>query len=289
MSKCELAGLRRWKPRRALPVVVVLTGLLAATLQVAPRSAAETINNVEVTQAPAEAALKPGTTSVCEITDRATFAGDADSVRQFVDAETRSAAASGMTVDVGRSDPEPGYASYDVVLSYDVDLSQENVSPGDCATSVTLTPFRGRGTLQLPAWARGIVALAAGLAVYLAVVFAVTAIFAFLTPQFAVYGELLGGCIGGFASTYVSNLMNGVKQAANLTNSAVQCISGAILNVSLGSLKKQMKDAIRAWLQAGNLGAAGADGVVQGAGNASAVQSPLRQAGIELAGQIPNP
>jgi hypothetical protein len=289
MSPFDLAVRRRWKASRTLFVVIVLTGLLATTLEVAPWSAAETINNVEVTQGAVEAALKPGTTSICEVTDRATFAGDADRVHQFIDAETTSATANGMTVDVGGSDPQPGFATYDVVLSYDVDLSTQNVSSSDCATSVILTPYRGRGTLQLPAWARGMIALAAGLAVYLAVVFAVTAIFAFLAPQFAYYGELLGGCVGGFASTYVANFMNGVKQAANLTNSAVQCISGAILNVSLGSVKKQMRAAIHTWLEAGNLSGAGADGVVQAAGNPSAVQGPLGQAGVELAQQLPSP
>jgi len=50
-------------------------------------------------------------------------------------------------------------------------------------------------------------------------VFAVTALFAFLAPEFMVWGEVIGGCVGGFASSYVSNWINRVPQAANLTTS----------------------------------------------------------------------
>ena len=50
------------------------------------------------------------------------------------------------------------------------------------------------------------VAAAAAIAVYLGVVFAVTASFAFLAPEFMVWGEIIGGCIGGFASAFVSNV-----------------------------------------------------------------------------------
>ena len=215
-------------------------------MQVIPKAHADTVNDVQVTQHDAEVSLKAGATATCVVRNRTTFEGDEKKVSQFVESASKSARDLGMKAEAGAgSSPPPGLTSTDLILSYEFELTQYAIAPENCSTEKTIDAHRGRKVLELPSWARGMVAAVTGIAVYLAVVLAFTALFTFLAPEFLVWGEIIGGCVGGFASSFVSDWIKGVPQAANLTAAAVQCIAGALLNVTLSAVKQQMIDALR--------------------------------------------
>jgi hypothetical protein len=277
---------RPHKPILRLLIGIVLAALVATILQVAPQSSAATFNGVEVSQRGTEASIKAGTDSTCVVSSRANFSGDSAKVREFTDAASQTAAANGMKVTTGSANPAPGTSSTDLILSYEFDMTAWSVAPENCSTSATLEAHRGRAAAELPSWARGMVASAAGVAVYLAVVFAVTALFTFLAPEFAIYGELVGGCVGGFASSYVANAINGVPQAANLTGSAVQCVAGALLNVTLGSVKTQMTDSLRNYLGTSGAMDAVTEGIGMSAGHAGELSSGYLSAANDFAAEL---
>jgi hypothetical protein len=265
-----------------LPLVgILVVAVVATVMQVRPQARADTVNGVQVTQHDAEAWLKAGTTATCVITDTATLQGDEKRVGDFVDAVSKSARDLGMKVTVGGGNVGPGLFQAHLSLSYEFELTQNAISPESCSTEKAVEAHRGRMVVQLPNWARGMVAAAAAVAVYLGVVFAVTALFAFLAPEFTVWGELIGGCIGGFASSFVSNWLNRVPQDANLTASAVQCVAGAVLNVTLGSLKRQMLDALRANVQH-SLSRVVSMAISRGAGPAEEIDESFRTAASTL-------
>jgi hypothetical protein len=215
-------------------------------MQVLPKARADAVNDVQVTQHDAEASLKSGATATCVIRNRTTFEGAEKRVSQFIESASKSARDLGMKAEASAgSSPSPGLTSTDLILSYEFELTQYAIAPENCSTEKTIEAHRGRKVLELPSWARGMVAAVAGIAVYLAVVFAVTAWFTFLAPEFLVWGEIIGGCVGGFASSFASDWIKGVPQAANLTAAAVQCIAGALLNVTLSAVKQQMIDSLR--------------------------------------------
>jgi hypothetical protein len=257
----------RWRPFSNRPFLATLIGILVAAVvativQITPQSSAAELNNVEVNHHSVVARLKDGTTNTCIIENRATFRGNGDRVREMVRAVATTGLNSGMKSDTATTVIDSSTIETDLILSFEHEMTDPDAQ---CSTGDTVEAHRGRSTLELPSWARGMVASAAGLAVYLAVVFSVTALFAFLAPELAIYGELVGGCVGGFASTFVSNYINQVPQSANLTASAVQCIAGAILNISLGSIKQQMVNAVRGHVENG-LNEAVAEGISHGAG-----------------------
>ena len=239
-----------WRPFSKRSLLLLFVGILAAALvatvmQVLPKARADAVNDVQVAQYDAEASLKAGATATCVIRNRATFQGDGRKVSQFVESASKSARDLGMKAEASAgSSPSPGLTSTDLILSYEFELTQYAIAPESCSTEKTVVAHRGRKAMELPSWARGMIAAVAAITVYLAVVFAVTALFAFLAPEFMIWGEVIGGCIGGFASSFVSNWFNGVPQAANLTASAVQCVAGAVLNVTLGTIKQQMIDVL---------------------------------------------
>ena len=238
-----------WRSFPKRPFLLLLVGTLAAAvvatvMQVRPQAHAATVNDVQVTEHDAEAWLKAGTTATCVITSRATFQGEESRVSDFIQSASRSARDLGMKVEAGGGAPARGVVSTDLILSYEFELTQYAIAPENCSTEKTIDEHRGRRAMELPSWARGMVAALAAIAVYLAVVFSVTALFAFIAPEFLIWGEIIGGCIGGFASSFVSNWLNGVPQSANLTASAVQCVAGAVLNVTLGSVKQQMVESL---------------------------------------------
>ena len=243
----------RWRPfskrRFLLPLVGILVAAVVVTvMQVRPQAHAATVNDVQVTEHGAEAWLKAGTTATCVITSRATFQGEENRVSDFIESASRSARDLGMKVEAGGGASARGLVSTDLILSYEFELTRYAIAPESCSTEKVIEVHRGRKAMELPSWARGMVAALAAIAVYLAVVFSVTALFASIAPEFLIWGEVIGGCIGGFASSFVSNWINGIPQAANLTASAVQCVAGAVLNVTLGSLKQQMMESVRGHL-----------------------------------------
>jgi hypothetical protein len=236
---------------------------VATFLQVRPPSSAAEVNDVTISHGPTEVALKFGTEDTCVITTRTSISGDVDRVADAIEATSTSARQAGFVVTTGGINPAPGLASYDLILSQEFTLSDFAVGPENCSTEQLIEEHRGRSTLELPAWARGMLAAAAGTAIYLAVVFATSALFTFLAPEFFIYGEIVGGCLAGFASTFVANLINQVPQDANLTQSAVQCVAGAILNVTLGPVKLKLVDTLRDALHTGRIAAV----VEEAAGN----------------------
>ena len=243
------------RPFSKRSLLLLLVGILAAALvatvmQVLPKARADTVNDVQVTQHDAEVSLKAGATATCVVRNRATFQGDEKKVSQFVESASKSARDLGMKAEASAgSNPSPGLTSTDLILSYEFELTQYAIAPENCSTEKTIEAHRGRKVLELPSWARGMIAAVAGIVVYLAVVFAVTALFTFLAPEFIIWGEVIGGCVGGFASSFVSNWIKGVPQATNLTASAVQCIAGAVLNVTFGAVRRQMVDSVRGEVQ----------------------------------------
>jgi hypothetical protein len=279
----------RWRPFTKRPTLLTIVGVLVAAIvatvvAVIPESHAR--EGVTMEHRDVEAYIKEGTENTCVIEAKApVFAtpGNTAAAVEFANAVTETAEAQGAIVIWG---PDGGNQS-DGRWMIDLRLQHEHQieDAANCTTPAAVNAHRGRQTLELPSWARGMVASAAGLAVYLTVVFAVTAVFAFLAPEFAIYGELIGGCVGGFASTYVANYINRVPNDANLTASAVQCIAGAILNISLGSLKKQMVDAIRGHVDNG-LETAMESGMRHGAGHhgeiAAEFASARSQFSVEL-------
>jgi hypothetical protein len=175
---------------------------------------------------------------------------------------------------------------FTLILRQEFELSQRSIDPANCTTATVLEAHRGRVALELSEWARGMVASAAGLAVYLAITFAVTALFTFLQPELAIYGEIIGGCIGGFASTFVSNWINKVPQTANLTSSAVQCVAGAVLNVTIGSVKQQMMDKLRGYLGTGGHAGALAEGIDKSAGHAGEMTDEFLSVSSQLSQEL---
>jgi hypothetical protein len=272
-----------------LLVAVAVLGLVVTLIQGVPQARADVVNGVTVSQDSATAQIKDGTTSVCRVTDRASFDGGSSGVQQFIDAVSQTARTDGFSVDENGINPAPGQASEDLALSFDVDLAQFNLPASDCSTALDLTPYRGRGTLSVPPALRGLIAGAAGAAVYLAVTFAVVALFAFLAPEFIIAGELVGGCIAGFGSLSVMNYIQGVPVASNLTSAAVECIAGALVNVASGTVATQIRTTINGWLGRGSLGGAAGTGVAEAAGDSSSISSVASQAGIELAAALPAP
>lgn len=229
-------------------VGVLVASVLATFMQVNPQSSAAEINEVEVSHRTPEAELHSDE-KTCIIRTRAHLRGDTERVNELVGAVADSAKKGGLSVDTGTVSPAPGVSSTDLILFKKFDLAEEGATKEHCTTETVVEDHHGRRLTEIPEWARGMLAAAASAAVYLGVVFAVTATFAFLAPEFMVYGEIAGGCVGGFASTYVANLINNVPQDANLTQSAVKCIVGAILNISLGDMKQKMVDSIKAWVR----------------------------------------
>jgi hypothetical protein len=237
------------KRRLLLPLVGILAAAVVVTaMQVRPQAHAAAVNDVQVTEHGAEASLKDGPTATCVIRSRSTFQGEENRVSDFVESASRSARDLGMKVETGAGAPAPGRVSTDLILSYEFELTRYAIAPENCSTEKAIDAHRGRKAIELPSWARGMVAALTAIIVYLAVVFSVTALFAFVAPEFMIWGEIIGGCIGGFASSFVSNFINGVPQAANLTSSTVQCVAGAVLNVTIGTLKQQMIESVRGHL-----------------------------------------
>ncbi|HEY6797599.1 MAG TPA: hypothetical protein VI248_23235 [Kineosporiaceae bacterium] len=283
------------RPRMRLParrrflllaVGVVLAGLLATVMGQAPRSRADNINGVNVTPNPVEVYIKEGTATTCVVAQRTTFTGDHDAVMKYIDEFTGKARTDeGMTTDVGGSDPAPGFSSYDVTLSYSYDTSSWGAPASNCSKRLAIDQSRGRKTLELPHWARGILAAIAGLTVYVTVSFSVAALFTFLQPEFAYIGDIIAGCLAGFASTIVGNLILGVRFAANLPEAATYCITGAFLNVSLGRWQRQMVSKLRTWL--GTTGTGAVQEAVNGsAGTAVQVGDRFHSAATELSDRL---
>jgi hypothetical protein len=248
------------RPLLLLLVGALVAGLVATLLQVrppssaaeasevAPSSAAEVAaeaKDVTISHGQPEVALKFGTEDTCVVTSRTRISGEADRVAEVIEATSASAREAGYTVTTY---PLSSAAGAVLILSQVFSLSELGVGPASCSTAQVIDEHRGRDMLEVPRWARGMLAAAAAIAIYLVVVFATTTLFTWLAPEFLIYGEMLGGCVGGFASTYVANLINEVPQDANLTQSAVQCIAGAILNVTLGAVKGRLITELEAWL-----------------------------------------
>lgn len=281
------AGFARGKPATPfflLIVITVLAGLTATLLAVIPQSHAEEVNGVQVSHNATEAAISEST-GECVIKDRISLNGDSEAVSRLVSSWSESARAAGLTVTTGGVNPAPGASATDLIMSRSFDLAAAGADASQCTTDQVVAEHRGRAALELPAWARGMVAAAAGISVYLVVVFSVTALFTFLAPEFAVYGEIIGGCIGGFASTYVSNLINKVDATANLVGSAVQCIAGALLNVTLGAVKTQMVEKMRNYLGTAAPGVVG-EGVSGSAGHAVELSDSFRSAASQLSDEL---
>lgn len=281
---------RRWAGTVALPYLVVATvlvGLVATYLPALPRSVADTLGGVTMTQGKPEAVIKDGTTDVCVIRTTSGFTGDATKFGPFMDALATSARDNGITVVASGSE---------LTLSQEFNLTQAGVKPDECAIESLVSHGRGRELWQIPKWARGLLAATANVVVYVAVTLSVMALFAFLAPEFEVAGLLVSGCLAGFASSYVGNLINEVPQQANLTYSAAKCVAGAIQNVTLGKVVAQMMKAIRAWVGNGAMvevtGQAVIDNLSLSESFRTAVSQDLSRVASDLGhalGEIPNP
>lgn len=267
----------------ALLVGIVIAALVTTLMQVGPNASAATTsyNGVTVTQNATTASIVPGTTSNCVIRTTATFSGDETKANEFAQAAAEAARKNGASAMVGG----PQNGEFELILRQEFELSQWAIDPVNCSTQATIEAHRGRVVLEMPEWARGMVASAAGLAVYLTITLAVTALFTFLAPELAIWGEVIGGCIGGFASTFVSNWINKVPQQANMTSSAVQCVAGAVLNVTLGAVKTQMVEKLRAYLGTGAAGAVG-DGIAASAGHSGEISSEFQSAASQLSQEL---
>ena len=277
---------RRLSSRRPLLLLLVGTlavALVATFLEVSPRSFAAPANEITVTHHEAQASIKSATEDTCRVESRTTLSGAEEVVHQAIVALSKVPQKEGWAVDTNEHDPPAsGHSSVDLILSQDFDMSDEGATAEDCSTESTIEKHRGRETLSLPAWARGLVAAVAAIAVYLAVVFTVTALFVAFAPEFLFVGDLVGGCVGGFASTFVANHINKVERDANLVQSAVQCISGALLNVTLGKVKTQMVTSLNESLHGGKVGAALEEGVGRSAGSSSEMSTEFGPVSSEL-------
>ena len=276
---------RRSFPKR--PFLLLLVGILAAAvvatvIQVRPQAHADTINDVQVTQHNADASIKAGTTATCVITDTATLQGDENRVSEFIKSASKSALDLGMKVTTDGGNTGPGLTSTNLILSYEIELTQYAIAPESCSTEKTVDAHRGRKAMELPDWARGLVASTAAIAVYLAVAFAVVTVFGFLAPEFAAYAELIGGCIAGFAASFVSNIINRVPRAANLTASAVWCVAGALLNLTIGTIRQEILEGLRDHIS-NDLASVVGEGVSRGAGHAEEMTHSVRGVTGELA------
>jgi hypothetical protein len=234
-----------------LLVGILATALVATVMQVLPKARADTVNDVQVTQHDAEVSLRAGT-ATCVVRNRVTFQGDEKKVSQFVESVSKSARDLGMKAEASAgSNPPPGLTLTDLILSSEFELTQYAIAPENCSTEKTVVAHRGRKVLELPSWARGLIAAVAGVVVYLAVALAIVALFTFLAPEFIIWGDIIGGCVGGFASSFVSDWVKGVPMATNLTSAAVLCIVGAIAEVAVGTVRRQIVDTLRREVQDG--------------------------------------
>jgi hypothetical protein len=231
----------RWSRPTVLYLVVasVLVGLVATFLPALPRSMADTLGGVSIAQGKPEAVIKDGATDVCVIRTTSRLSGDESRFGPFMDTLATSARDNGITVVASGSE---------LTLSQEFNLTQAGITPDECAIESLVTRSRGRDLVEIPKWARGLLAAAANVVVYVAITLSVMALFAFLAPEFEVVGLMVSGCLAGFASSYVGNLINEVPQQSNVTYSAAKCVVGAIQNVTLGKVSAQMMKAIRAWV-----------------------------------------
>ena len=148
-------------------------------------------------------------------------------------------------------------------------MSDAGATADDCSTEAVVLEHRGRKTMSLPSWARGLVSAAAATSVYLAVTFAVTAATAMTTPELFFAGQLISGCVAGFALKFVGNYINGVKQDPNLVESGVWCVTDAIMNASFDdAMEKKLLTALQGWFHDGAV-AALEEGVGRSAGHAA--------------------
>lgn len=278
---------RCWTPPTAgllLIIAVVLVGLVATVLPALPRSAAADVGGVTITKGGTEAVIKDGMTDVCVIRSTTSFSGDDESkAHDYMTAMASSAGDAGMKVET---------QGLDLILSQEFDLTAWSIAPAECSMDSIVSNSRGRSALELPEWARGFLAAAANVVVYVAVTLAIMALFTFLAPEFEVYGLMVSGCIAGFTSSYVGNLINQVPQQSNLTYSAAKCVAGAIQNITLGKVVSQMTKALRSWL-GNDLGDAASsivmDNLSLGASSRRSIANSLDIAARDLAEELPVP
>ena len=277
-------------PAPLLVVAVVLVGLVVAVLQVLPRAQADTtVGDVTIAPRSPEAAIKAGTDDVCVISRTTNFTGDKTKVLEFMEAASKTARDNGTKVDTNETNPAPGVASYDLTLSYEFTHSEWSVAPARCSMDELTSVSRGRSMLEIPFWAQGIIAAAANVTVYMTITFAVMALFSFLAPEFEIYGLMISGCMGGFASNVVSNAINRVPLEASMTYAATQCVSGAIQNVTVAKTVALMMRALRGWLgTAGNIaGQAVAEHLAIGESSRRSITDTLNWMSMELANDLP--
>ncbi|USX56284.1 hypothetical protein [Lentzea sp. HUAS12] len=111
------------------------------------------------------------------------------------------------------------------------------IPSGHCSIT-KVSQHKGRATLALPSWAKGLIAALASAAIFVAIVLGVEAAILAAFPAGAVAATAVAGCVAGSVQNYVYNAIVGVTdKSALIATAVVNCFTGAALGLGLGQVR----------------------------------------------------
>ncbi|USX56285.1 hypothetical protein [Lentzea sp. HUAS12] len=150
------------------------------------------------------------------------------------------------------------------------------IPSGHCSIT-KVSQHKGRATLELPGWARGVIAALASAASYVVVVLGVEAALLAAFPAGAVAATAIAGCVAGGVQSFVYLYIMGVTDKGKQISSALgNCVAGSALALGLG----QVRNIVLNWVRA--QGAQAILSVAPGA-DAAAVRSTMNQTAAAVA------
>ncbi|RDI19358.1 hypothetical protein DFR72_117200, partial [Lentzea flaviverrucosa] len=142
-----------------------------------------------------------------------------------------------------------------------------------------VTPHKGRATLALPSWAKGVIAALASAASYVVVLLGIEAAILAAFPAGAFAATAVAGCVAGGVQSFVYLYIMGVTdQGKQIASALGNCLAGSALSLGLG----QVRNVVLNWVRA--RGAAAVLAVAPGAEGA-AVQNAMNQTAVAVAGR----
>jgi len=187
---------------------------------------------VDVVQDQPYAAIEQGTTSTCLITDQLMISGPVQDESTFLSDVNDAATQAGLSPSDSQNSGT-GDVNEFVDLNATANVGNDQ---SDCSAAYLTSVLKqgGSGTSR-PQWVRGAAGAMTSEVVFGLVSQAIENFFTNTNPTNVWDGEIIGGCLAGYAGNVLSNLAQGIAQPQDLASNTVTCLSNALTNTGFKS------------------------------------------------------
>lgn len=188
---------------------------------------------VDVVQDQPYAAIEQGTTSTCLITDQLMISGPVQDESTFLSDVNDAATQAGLSPSDSQNSGTGGDVNEFVDLDATANVGNDQ---SDCSAAyLTSVLKRGRSGTSQPQWVSGAAGAMTSEVVFGLVSQAVENFFTNVNSANVWDGEIVGGCLAGYAGNVLSNFAQGIAQPKDLASNTVTCLSNALTSTGFTS------------------------------------------------------